>query len=191
MLSILQRKTSTILMLLLAGGFGMLVIELVWMGHTRGVQLIAIITAVVGTLLALVGAFARGRARPVVAGLLAALALVGLFGTFEHAEARAENANRRPPFGANTNNNGNAVSTSGEQQQQPPQDQNRAQGQGQGQRGFPGGFPGRGNQPPLLSPLSLSGLAIIGTVVLLGTCRENAMADESATTLRSVTAATK
>ena len=151
-------------MLLLAGGFGMLVIELVWMGHTRDTQVVAVIATGIGFILALVGAFVGGRARIIVAGLLAVLALTGLFGTFEHAEARAGNADRRPPPGVNVTGD----------QAQPPQGADPGpglgQGPGQGQRG---GFPGRGNQAPLLSPLSVSGLALMGMVVLQGTRRED------------------
>jgi|GEM_PF-6780140 len=93
------RKTSTLLMLLLAGGFAVLVAELVWMGHTRDTQIIAIITATIGLLFTLVGTFASGRARAIVAVALAVLALTGLYGMFNtpRPEPGTPTAGRRFP----------------------------------------------------------------------------------------------
>ncbi|MCB0129762.1 MAG: hypothetical protein KDD78_02900, partial [Caldilineaceae bacterium] len=82
------RNFFSLLYLMLAGSFLMLVAELVWTKHWDGIQLVGLLASGAGAVLALL-AWAMGRkARMVLAALFAVLSITGIVGTVEHNEAR-------------------------------------------------------------------------------------------------------
>ena len=86
-LSIWTKNHFTTLMLVFsAGGFLLILVELLLERHWDGIQLVAPISAVVGLVLVLL-AFTWRRVAP-VAVLFLLLGVTGLFGTFEHFEVR-------------------------------------------------------------------------------------------------------
>ena len=79
-------------LLLLAGGFTVVLGELVLYQHWDGTQLIGFSATVVGLLAVLVGIFVKGTLRTVIGLLLVVLSLSGLIGAREHLEASGEAA---------------------------------------------------------------------------------------------------
>jgi len=108
-----RRNLFVILLVLLLGGFLLVLAELLITGHVEGVQNVAVIASAVGAIGVAAGIFVKGTVRHVVAILLLVLTLTGLMGTLQHSAATGEVA------------------------------------------------------PPPLAPLSLSGLALMGAVLLL------------------------
>lgn len=84
LLQTIRRNVFTILLLLLAGGFALLVLELAITGHNEGAQLIGIIASVLGVVLAVAALLTRGRAANWIAGALVVLSLSGLMGIYQH-----------------------------------------------------------------------------------------------------------
>ena len=168
LLSFVHDKMYLLIMLLLAGGFVVLLAELLLTDHTQGIQMVAVLASVAGILLGLAALFFKGTGRLAVAALFLALSITGIVGVWEHTEARGgeEEAFRRPSPSAfqlvsnplQESNEGNERGESGEG----------------GERNEQGEFregPGRGESEeavPPLSPLGLSGLALIGAVVAAG-----------------------
>lgn len=111
--SLSRRHLSLILLLLLLGGFAMLLAELLVTGHVEGIQNVAVIASAVGAAAVAAGLFVKGTVRHVVALLLLVLTISGLMGVRQHFESTGRET------------------------------------------------------PPPLAPLSLSGLALMGAVVLL------------------------
>lgn len=128
-------------------GFAFLLAELVSYQHYReGTQIVGFSAAVLGLVLSLL-AFARHRAvRTGVLALLALLTLSGLYGAWEHREARAEDAAR---FAQRQQTQSATTPPAGGETGGPP----------------PGFRPG--SQIPVLAPLSLSGLAGLAFLALL------------------------
>jgi hypothetical protein len=134
----LRRQSTTVLLLFVAAGFVFLLGELLFIGHLEGTQLIAVIAAVLGILVSLLGMVPRTQARRIAIGLFVVLALSGLYGVLEHREERADRPEEiSAPLQAAT---------------------------GRVEREALETF---AKNPPVLSPLALSGLAALGILTLL------------------------
>ena len=134
----LRRYSTQVLLGFVAAGFAFLVVELILLGHTRGSQLIAIFAAVVGVVVSLLAFVPRAAMRRVALGVFVLLALSGLYGVLEHREERGE----RPAQATRA-----LASASSRVERQA--------------------LESYATNPPVLSPLALSGLAALGIVTLL------------------------
>jgi len=150
--NLVRRHFTAILLLLLLGGFATVLAELLITNHVGGTQLVAVVATVVGALAVLAGFFVKGTLRHVVAILLLVLTVSGLMGMRQHAEAASEEAAMPAaltlaadyqPIAAQSA----AVARTSQQESTPREGGEAA--------------------PPPLAPLSLSGLALMGAVVLL------------------------
>jgi len=146
----LQENYFTVMMLLLAGGFAMLLVELFMLDHTDGIQLVAVAASLSGLVLTLAALFVRGRAATTVAALLLVLSATGLFGAYEHLvnrEGESANAQRlvQP---------GNQPIAYYQDEETP------AEGEAAG-------------PPPPLAPLSLAGLGVVAAATMLGAPRKD------------------
>src|SRR3954451_13476107 len=87
----IQGNFVNILLMLLAAGFLVLLVELVLYQHWQGIQLVAIGSVLLGLILTVAALFVQGGGGANVIGvLLLVLSLVGLVGVFEHYQARQE-----------------------------------------------------------------------------------------------------
>lgn len=134
----LRRQSTTILLLFVAAGFVFLLGELLFIGHVEGTQLIAVIATVLGILVSLLGMIPRTMTRRIAIGLFVVLALSGLYGILEHREERAD----RP-------------------------EETTAALQAANSRVEREALESFAKNPPVLSPLALSGLAALGILTLL------------------------
>ncbi len=178
-----RRNLTPILLLLLAGGFLVVLGELVIYRHWDGVQLIGFVATVIGFVGVLLGLFVKGGLRVGVAILLAVISVSGLIGAYEHYEGRAESGEAMQPVPVQVSSGANftvaynpsAVEAS-PQQESGETGENGESGEGgaaaqgtpaeqNGERGEGGG--GGGETPPPLAPLSIAGLALMGAAVLL------------------------
>ena len=149
---IVQQNFYTILLLLAVGGFVMILAELLLSDHVDGIQLVGVIASVVGLILGVAALFLTGRqARNVLAILFVVLSISGVIGVLQHADARGDEAGEAVLSGSTATPGYESVSLRA-------QEENEAEGRG-----------GEGETvPPPLAPLSLSGLAFLGAVVMLG-----------------------
>ena len=154
-----RRNLTALLLLMLAGGFAMLLAELLLTGHVKGIQNVAVIASAAGLVAVLVGWFAKGGLRTTMAVVLVLLSLTGLVGTFEHFEEGGEREGSRP-----------ALVASAENQQIVFNAQEEEEGESEGPRGE-----GGESVPPPLAPLSLAGLSLMAAIVLLAR-KEDAVA---------------
>ena len=136
----------TLILAFTAGGFLFILAELLLERHWDGIQLIAPISATIGLMLVFL-TFTWRRAVP-IAVLFLLLGVTGLFGTFEHFEARTEEHDGPPAQASQVVLQTVSV---------PPA--------AEGEAGPPDG--GRRGGPPWLAPLSLSGLALLGGAATL------------------------
>jgi multisubunit Na+/H+ antiporter MnhG subunit len=128
-----------------AGGFALLLAEMLLTEHTGGVQAVAVWATVAGLVLCLAGLVIRSRRVALLVGLaLVLLSLTGPVGLYLHATGEAEARETRAPA-----------------KDRDPRDEESEEGE-EGE----GGEEGKG--PPPLSPLSLSGLALMGAVAVAG-----------------------
>ncbi|MFZ4849863.1 MAG: hypothetical protein ACOYL7_12110 [Caldilinea sp.] len=146
----LARRRDVLLLGLLAGGFAVLLGELVLYRHWEGSQQIGLVATAVGLAVMLLGLFARGRLRPLLGLLLLALSLSGLMGVREHLEEGGGEAARLPA---------QASLQLVAYQAGPSSEEKEEEGEVRGERGE--------SAPPPLAPLGLSGLALMGAVILL------------------------
>jgi carbon starvation protein CstA len=144
-----RQHLTVILLLLLLGGFATLLAELLLTNHFGGTQSVAVIASVAGALALLAGFFVKGRVRHVVALLLVVLSISGLLGMRQHAEAASE-AYTAPALATNAEGYQTIAAQAGAVESAPQQERPRKE-----------------SVPPPLAPLSLSGLALMGVVVLL------------------------
>ena len=86
----IRRYLSPILLLLLAGGFLVVLGELYLYHHWQGTQLIGFAATVIGLVAVLLGLFAKRGLRLGLAILLVLISVSGLIGTWEHFESRSE-----------------------------------------------------------------------------------------------------
>lgn len=148
MQSFVRGRFYPLLMGMLAAGFLLLLLELIGYRHFGGLQLVGTGAVILGLVAALLGIGAKGGLRRGLIYLFLVLALTGLLGEWEHNEDRF-GEERRPQAGQST-----------QEGQDSPQ-----QGDGDQQSG-PGGSEER-TPPPILAPLSVSGLCLFGAIVLL------------------------
>ena len=161
---------TNLILLSLAGGFLLLLAELLLAGHTEGVQLVGLGASVLGIVLALVGIAAKGRARNVLAALFLVLAISGLVGAFEHNEERFEEGEEAAApivlsqsagrAGLNRTISYRLDGDEGEEDEAREGQEAREEGEaGEDEEGE--------SNPPPLAPLSLSGLSILGVLALV------------------------
>lgn len=166
----LAQRQDTILLLLLAGGFAVVLGELVLYQHWDGTQLIGFSATVVGMLAVLAGIFVKGTLRTVIGLLLVVLSISGLIGAREHLEAaKGEAMSPRPALVQQSTLAGAqeiAYRPGGLAQEEEDE-------AGEDREGGEGGESGE-EVPPPLAPLSLSGLALMGAVILLAKKEEAA-----------------
>ena len=143
-----QRRSASLMLLLISGGYVMMLAELLLINHTKGPQLVGVIASSAGLLLTLIALFVSGKARNWVALLLVVLSVSGLLGTFKHNEA----LNAEPAAMAAT------VNADGLNQPIAYRLQAAADVEGPG---------GDKSAVPPLAPLSLAGFALMGAVATL------------------------
>ena len=160
-----RRNLVTILLLLLLGGFVMLLAELLLTDHVDGIQNVAVIASAVGAVAIAAGFFVKGTLRHLTALLLLVLSLSGLMGAWQHFEASRGDEAHTPGAALVQAQTGyqTIAAGAGERQRAPQQE---GEEENEGGEGRESGEGGQGAPPPL-APLSLSGLALMGAVVLL------------------------
>jgi hypothetical protein len=163
----LAQRQETILLLLLAGGFAVVLGELVLYRHWEGTQLIGFSATVVGLLAVLIGIFVKGTLRTVIGLLLVVLSISGLLGARQHLEeAGGEARSPRPALVQQRTLAGAQEIAYRPGALAQEEDEEGETGEGRG---------GSETVPPPLAPLSLSGLALMGAVILLAK-RDDAVA---------------
>ncbi len=144
-----QRQWQTVLLLLITGGFAVIALELFITDHYDGIQLIGIIAPVIGIVAALWGIFARGTLRMILALLLVVEAVAGMMGVLQHFQNRGEAA---VP----------AYLVQGDAGYRPVAWLAAPASQEEGEAAESGSE----SAPPPLAPLGISGLALMGAVIL-------------------------
>lgn len=176
----IRQYLSPILLLLLAGGFLVILGELVLYKHWDGTQLIGFSATIIGLVAVLLGLFAKGGLRIALAVVLAVISLSGLIGTYEHYQSRNEEGEAaRPALQASATGKYFAVAynPSADKQSVIKEEGEEGEKEGQaaesgeageaGERGEAGEGGGGGEEvPPPLAPLSLAGLSLMGAAVL-------------------------
>ena len=161
--AMIRRNLFNILLALLLGGFGMLLAELLMTNHVDGIQNVANVASLVGGIAIFLGFFAKGMFRHLLALLLLVLSLSGLLGAWEHQEGRIGEEARMPAAMTARSEEFRTISSRADVdavrtlQQADDEEEEREDGRREGGEGA----------PPPLAPLSLSGLAIMGAVILL------------------------
>ena len=151
----LQANLSPVFMVFFAGGFVMILVELVITDHLDGTQLVGVVASVVGALLTLAALFVTGRARLIVAGLLVLLSLTGLLGTYEHYEAANGGEEALRPASLTLANQPVRYALEEEEEE--------------GEAGEAAGEAEGGEEvPPPLAPLSLAGLSLMAALAIVG-----------------------
>ena len=165
--AMVRRNLITILLVLLLGGFVMLLVELLITNHVGGIQNVANVASVVGAAAILLGFFAKGTFRHLLVLLLLVLSMSGLLGAWEHLESREGGEAQAPAAlavrsdGYQTISNGAGADVERTLQEDDEEGEEAREGGEGGER------EGGEGAPPPLAPLSLSGLALMGAVVLL------------------------
>lgn len=135
----IRKQLSLILLVLVVGGFLMIMIELLLTEHLAGAQQVGFFAALFGFSLAIHSMIARPKTQMYLAVFFLILALFGLVGVFEHYGVRKAKEILSMVQSTTLNS---ASATSGEGRV-------------------------RVISPPLLAPLSLSGLSLLGVAALL------------------------
>lgn len=138
----LNKNLSKIVLVALAASFGFLALELILMGHTGGPRVISVIATALGAVLSFVALSPGAGLRRIVAILLVVVGLAGLLGFMSHSGARGFRQQ--------------AVTAA-------PATEDRTV------RRALSSF---GNLPPTLSPLSITGLALLAAAVTLASSAE-------------------
>ena len=148
-----RSNLTSLLLLFLAGGFLILLAELLLTDHTEGIQLIAVAASTFGALLALAGLKAKGSVRNVLAILFLVLAISGLVGAFEHFEERFEEEEEtKAPIVLRQNSGRMGMASIPYRLDQDEDEEDEEEEE---------------ESPPPLAPLSLSGLSILAALALL------------------------
>lgn len=149
-----QRRYSALMLLLIAGGFVMLLVELFLTGHTEGIQLVAVVASFVGLVLTLAALAANSHLRNLIALLFVVLSLSGVIGAYEHFEEseRKEAVTGSPAVGTVDTGATFTVAYRYDEESEEEED---------------AGEVGEENPPPL-APLSLVGFGLMGAVATLG-----------------------
>lgn len=150
-----QRRYVPVMLLLIIGGFVMLLVELLMLDHTEGIQLVAVMATGMGLLLALAALLAPAKWRNGVAILFVLLSVTGLIGSYEHVEEGAEEEEEAHLVMPTTENNANLNIAYPAQAAK--------EGEEEGEEGEEEGE----DVPPPLAPLSLAGFALMGAVTTL------------------------
>lgn len=164
-----QKNLFSLLLLVTAGGFAMLLAELMLMGHTAGDQQIGAIAAAIGLLLALVGMVAKGNLRYLLVVLFLVLSVSGIYGTIEHAEGREHRAEEI--HGLTITVTGDEHHEADEKEEAEHSSKVASDEEEEEEEAEEIGeelLEEFTEFPPMLSPLALSGFAALGAVVLLG-----------------------
>ena len=168
----LRRHTTSLLLGFVALGFAFLLIELFLMGHTEEAQLIAPAASAVGMLLSLGALIPQRTLRTGIAGLFVLLALSGVYGSMLHRDDRGEReeealaaletveAKLAVPATNEASSAGEATVNAGASMPAAEADGEAVEVVGEALNSF-------ANNPPLLSPLALSGLAGLALLVLM------------------------
>ena len=176
----IRRYLTPILLLLLAGGFLVVLGELYLYHHWQGTQLIGFAATVIGLVAVLLGLFAKRGFRLGLAVLLVLISVSGLIGTWEHFESRSEEGGEaaRPALAQTLQPGQLAAATNMTIAYQPAGtermgNQEGGEGAEAGEapargEGGEGGERGEGGEqaPPPLAPLSLAGLSLMGAAIL-------------------------
>ena len=147
--SVLQERFPEVVGLMVVGGFALTLGELLLMGHTEKIQTLAVVMTAVGMLAALAGLVVAPGLRKVLAGVLIVVAASGLFGTYEHLEEAAEHREKAARQELELAQQGGVVAA---------------------HEGKEGKHEEKQGVPPL-APLSLSGLALLGSLGLVASKR--------------------
>jgi hypothetical protein len=166
LLTNVRRHTTSILLSFVAAGFAFLLVELLLMGHTEGSQLVATGASAAGLALSLLALVPQQKLRIGVGALFVVLALSGVYGAQQHQADRGE---RREEATAAAEAVGvaevaPAADAAGASEAAPAADAaiNGEAGEVVGEA-----LDSFASNPPILSPLALSGLALLGLLVLL------------------------
>ncbi|MEI6180095.1 MAG: hypothetical protein WCP31_05035 [Chloroflexales bacterium] len=168
----LRRHTTSLLLGFVALGFAFLLVELFLMGHTEESQRIALAASAVGMLLSLGALIPQRTLRTGIAGLFVLLALSGVYGSMEHREDRSEREEEALAALETVEAKlavpaTNAASGAGEATVNAEASVPAAEADGEAVEVVGEALNSFANNPPLLSPLALSGLAGLGLLVLL------------------------
>ena len=139
-----------------AGGFLMILAELIITDHLEGTQLVAVVASVIGLVVSAVGFLLRGAASRAGAILLVLLSISGLVGAFEHYEEGQEEATATQ-HGLPVGQDYRYIDSDEEDEESVSGEEGEA-----GEEGEEGEA-----APPPLAPLSLSGLALLGAMAML------------------------
>jgi hypothetical protein len=164
----IQQHFYTLLMLMLAGGFALLVAELLLTEHTDGIQLVAVAASVAGLLLTVAALVVRGRGAMVVAVLLLLLSATGVLGAYEHLESAQEESARHQPSEVTTQQVAFRADDDGDDDGDDDAQQENSEGNEADKEGAEGGEEEGEAAPPPLAPLSLVGLSLIGAMAVVG-----------------------
>lgn len=167
--SLLRQHQYTLLMLLLAGGFAVVLGELILYQHWDGVQLVGFLATVAGLLLVLIGMFAGGRLGNAVAVLLVILSLTGVIGAYEHYESSHKEKLAAAPArleSAATAGNQNVALRLAAAPQAAPAEEHSEEGEAKAGSAAGENRDEAETPPPPLAPLSLAGLALMGAIVV-------------------------
>ena len=167
----IEKHFYTILMLMLAGGFAILLTELLVTAHTDGIQLVAVVASVAGLVLVLAALFVRGRAAVTVAVLLFLLSATGLFGTYEHLESAGEEGERATIQSVESGGYQPVAFHQDDDDKAPTASESSVRSERRPEGGA--------GTPPPLAPLSLAGLSLMGAVIIVGAPRKKEDALES------------
>lgn len=152
----MQERFWVIILLFVIGGFLAIAVELIFIGHLHDSQLVAVYAAFFGASVAIHGLMASERVRFYLAGALLLLSIMGMIGIFEH-------------FGARKTKEGMALV-----QQMTiamTEDATTIGGVDSANNSFLAPI----TSPPILAPLSLSGLSLLGMFTLFIRSTSNAM----------------
>jgi hypothetical protein len=139
----LQERFPELVAVMVAGGFALTLGELLLMNHTEKIQKLALLMTSAGMLAVALGLIAP-KFRKLLVGVLIVVAASGLFGVYEHLEEAAEHREKAAREAS-------------------------APGVLQAGGGDAGEHEKKGEKhgPPPLAPLSVSGLALMGSLGLL------------------------
>ena len=144
---LIQERFWNIVLLFVMGGFLATAVELILIGHVNGPQLIAVYSAVFGALVAIHGLIATQKTRYYLAGIFLFLCIMGLIGTFEHFGARKTKETMALVQQITAMTAGASSSIAGSSNAN-------------------GGWFMSFTSPPIMAPLSLSGLSFLGMFTL-------------------------
>jgi len=172
--TMVRRNLFNLLLAFLLGGFGMLLAELLLTNHVGGTQNVAIVASSVGAIAIFLGFWAKGVLRHLLVLLLLALSLSGLLGVREHLEEGREGSETYVPAAvtaarpAGYQRIGSGAGVDVERTPQQPDEEHEDDMRDEEYEDSMRGESEDGEAvPPPLAPLSLSGLALMGAVILL------------------------